>query len=54
MNQPIYQVTDPATGEVGETFPFATDAEVEQGLSDAAGAFGEWRGRRHGVRKWAA
>ena len=45
MNQPNYQVTDPATGEVGETFPFATDAEVEQGLSDAAGAFGEWRER---------
>ena len=25
MSQPTYQVTDPATGEVGETLPFATD-----------------------------
>ena len=25
---PTYQVTDPATGEVTETFPCATDAEV--------------------------
>ena len=23
---PPYQVTDPATGEVSETFPYATDA----------------------------
>ncbi len=36
MTQPTYQVTDPATGEVGETFPFATDAEVEQALAAAA------------------
>jgi succinate-semialdehyde dehydrogenase / glutarate-semialdehyde dehydrogenase len=42
---PPYQVTDPATGEVTEKFPFATDAEVEQALASAASAFGEWRGR---------
>ena len=29
---PPYQVTDPATGEVTETFPFATDAEVAEAL----------------------
>ena len=28
-------MTDPATGEVTETFPFATDAEVEQALAAA-------------------
>jgi succinate-semialdehyde dehydrogenase / glutarate-semialdehyde dehydrogenase len=42
---PPYQVTDPATGEVTEKFPFATDAEVEQALASAASAFGEWRAR---------
>ncbi len=42
---PPYQVTDPATGEVTETFPFATDAEVEQALAAATGAFDEWRKR---------
>ena len=42
---PPYQVTDPATGEVTETFPFATDAEVEQALAAATGAFAEWRKR---------
>src|SRR6202007_2684099 len=40
---PPYQVTDPATGEVAETFPFATDAEVEEALAAATGAFAEWR-----------
>jgi succinate-semialdehyde dehydrogenase / glutarate-semialdehyde dehydrogenase len=42
---PPYQVTDPATGEVGQTFPFATDAEVEQALAAATAAFTEWRKR---------
>jgi len=45
MTQPAYQVTDPRTGEVGESFPFATDAEVERALSDSADAFAEWRDR---------
>jgi succinate-semialdehyde dehydrogenase/glutarate-semialdehyde dehydrogenase len=40
---PPYQVTDPATGEVAETFPFATDAEVEAALAASAGAFAGWR-----------
>ena len=42
---PIFQVTDPATGTVTETFPFATDAEVEQALAGATDAFEEWRKR---------
>src|SRR5256886_2561542 len=40
---PPYQVTDPATGEVTETFPFATDAEVAQALAAATEAFAAWR-----------
>src|SRR6201986_362165 len=40
---PPYQVTDPATGEVTETFPFATDAEVEEALAAATEAFAEWK-----------
>ena len=42
---PPYQVTDPATGTVTETFPFATDAEVEQAIAAASAAFTEWRKR---------
>jgi succinate-semialdehyde dehydrogenase/glutarate-semialdehyde dehydrogenase len=42
---PTYQVTDPATGVVGQTFPFATDEEVEQALASAAAAYQEWRAR---------
>jgi succinate-semialdehyde dehydrogenase/glutarate-semialdehyde dehydrogenase len=42
---PTYQVTDPATGEVTQTFPFASDAEAERALADATAAFTEWRKR---------
>jgi succinate-semialdehyde dehydrogenase / glutarate-semialdehyde dehydrogenase len=42
---PPYQVTDPATGAVTETFPFATDAEVEQAIAAASAAFTKWRKR---------
>jgi succinate-semialdehyde dehydrogenase / glutarate-semialdehyde dehydrogenase len=42
---PPYQVTDPATGEGAEIFPFATDAEVEQALASAAAAYEQWRKR---------
>src|ERR1700760_1658893 len=42
---PTYQVTDPATGEVTQTFPFATDAEVDQALAAATDAFTAWRQR---------
>src|SRR6516225_6673874 len=40
---PPYQVTDPATGEVTEAFPFATDAEVAEALAAATDAFAAWR-----------
>jgi succinate-semialdehyde dehydrogenase/glutarate-semialdehyde dehydrogenase len=42
---PPYQVTDPATGDIVETFPFATDAEIEHALAEASAAFAEWRKR---------
>jgi succinate-semialdehyde dehydrogenase/glutarate-semialdehyde dehydrogenase len=42
---PTYQVTDPATGEILQAFPFATDAEVEQAVADASAAYVEWRNR---------
>jgi succinate-semialdehyde dehydrogenase / glutarate-semialdehyde dehydrogenase len=42
---PHYQVTDPATGKVTETFPFATDADVEQALAASTAAFADWRKR---------
>ncbi|MFE6506948.1 NAD-dependent succinate-semialdehyde dehydrogenase [Nocardioides sp. NPDC057767] len=40
---PPYQVTDPATGEVIETFPFATDTEVEEALARSQEAYAAWR-----------
>lgn len=43
MKTPLYQVTDPVTGEAGQQFPFAGDAEVEQALAGAAAAYAEWR-----------
>jgi succinate-semialdehyde dehydrogenase/glutarate-semialdehyde dehydrogenase len=39
-------VTDPATGEAAETFPFATDEEVEQALASATAAYAQWRKRQ--------
>jgi len=45
MSQLAYQVTNPATGAVGESFPSASEAEVEQALTDAASAFQDWRRR---------
>ena len=38
-----YHVTDPATGEVVQTFPVATDAEVEAAVAASVTAFAEWR-----------
>src|SRR5215831_17785485 len=40
---PTYQVTDPATGEVTESFRFATDAEVAEALAATTEAFTAWR-----------
>ncbi|MBT0771722.1 NAD-dependent succinate-semialdehyde dehydrogenase [Kineosporia sp. J2-2] len=42
-SQPSYQVTDPATGEVLKTFPFATDAEIEAAIGAADTAYTAWR-----------
>jgi succinate-semialdehyde dehydrogenase / glutarate-semialdehyde dehydrogenase len=43
--QPTYQVVNPATGAVGESFDFATDAEVEAILADSAAAYRSWQAR---------
>lgn len=40
-----YRVQNPATGEIVETFEVATDAEIEQTLAAADGAYREWRER---------
>jgi succinate-semialdehyde dehydrogenase/glutarate-semialdehyde dehydrogenase len=47
---PSYQVTDPATGEVVQTFPHATDNEVDVALASATAAFESWRARPVGER----
>ena len=41
--QPVYQVVNPATGEKGETFDLATDAEVEAALAKSAEAYKSWQ-----------
>ncbi|WP_369046305.1 NAD-dependent succinate-semialdehyde dehydrogenase [Sinomonas sp. P10A9] len=41
--EPGYRVLNPATGEVVETFPTATDAEVEAALAAAESAYQSWR-----------
>ncbi|HYO05062.1 MAG TPA: NAD-dependent succinate-semialdehyde dehydrogenase [Mycobacterium sp.] len=41
--QPGYQVVNPATGDVGQTFDFASDAEVEAALAASAEAYRSWR-----------
>ena len=40
---PTYQVVNPATGEVVETFETATDAEVEAALASASQAYASWK-----------
>jgi succinate-semialdehyde dehydrogenase / glutarate-semialdehyde dehydrogenase len=40
---PPYRVTDPATGDVLQTFPYATDDEVEAVLAAAVTAYAGWR-----------
>lgn len=39
----LYAVTNPATGKVEETFPTATDDELQEAMSLAYGAFDDWR-----------
>ena len=53
-----YRVQNPATGEMVETFASATDAQIEDALAAADGAYREWRERsvqeRAGVVKRVA
>lgn len=39
----LYQVVNPATGETEKEYDTATDAQIEQAISDAAAAFRSWR-----------
>jgi succinate-semialdehyde dehydrogenase/glutarate-semialdehyde dehydrogenase len=41
--EPGYRVLNPATGEVLETFPTATDAEIESAIAVATEAYASWR-----------
>ncbi|MDT5360150.1 MAG: succinate-semialdehyde dehydrogenase / glutarate-semialdehyde dehydrogenase [Mycobacterium sp.] len=41
--QPVYQVVNPATGAVGETFDIASADEVEAALADSAAAYRSWQ-----------
>ncbi len=43
MSSPTYQVTDPSTGEVVETFDHATDDEIEAALAASHQAYGTWK-----------
>jgi succinate-semialdehyde dehydrogenase/glutarate-semialdehyde dehydrogenase len=43
MSNPTYQVTDPSTGEVVETFDHATDAQIESALASSSAAYASWR-----------
>ena len=43
MSSPSYQVTDPSTGEVLESFDTATDAEIESALASATTAYSAWK-----------
>ncbi len=43
MTSPAYQVTDPSTGEVVETFDHASDAEIEAALTASATAYAGWK-----------
>ena len=40
---PAYQVVNPATGDVVETFDTATDADIEAAISGAAQAYASWK-----------
>ncbi len=43
MSSPVYQVTDPSTGEVVESFDHASDADIESALSAASSAYSTWK-----------
>ncbi|KRC65501.1 succinate-semialdehyde dehydrogenase [Aeromicrobium sp. Root236] len=40
---PAYQVVNPATGDVVETFETASDADIEQAISAATRAYASWK-----------
>ncbi len=40
---PVYQVVNPATGQVVETFEYATDQELESAVAGVHAAYGVWR-----------
>ena len=40
---PVYRVVNPTTGQVVETFEYATDQEIESALAAAHTAYGVWR-----------
>ena len=41
--QPGYQVVNPTTGDAGQSFDFATDAEVQAALAASEAAYRSWR-----------
>ena len=41
--QPAYRVLNPATGEVGEEFPTATQDEINRSIGSADTAFQAWK-----------
>lgn len=43
MSAPTYKVLNPATGEVVEEFPAATDEQIEQALTAAQSAYEAWQ-----------
>ena len=43
QTSPTYQILNPATGEVEQTFETATDAEVEAALAAAHTAYDAWK-----------
>ncbi|MGP9784570.1 NAD-dependent succinate-semialdehyde dehydrogenase [Glutamicibacter sp. AOP12-B1-11] len=43
MSAPTYKVLNPATGQIVEEFPAATDEQVEQALTSAQSAFESWQ-----------
>ncbi len=45
-----YRTLDPSTGELIETYPVATAAELDRRLDLAAAAFGDWRRRPFAAR----
>lgn len=43
MSSPKYQVTDPSTGQVLESFEYATDGDIESALASTASAYATWK-----------